>query len=147
MIALDTNILARYYVLDAADVESGRQHAQAVKALSGKDRFFVPKTVLLELEWVLRGFYDQPRDNILRVFDHLMAMPMVRVEDERVVTAAIDVYRAGLDFADALHHASAHGCERFLTFDDRRFARLATRMKLKPNVVLPELQKRRSALV
>ena len=84
MIALDTNILARYYVLDAADVESGRQHAQAVKALSGKDRFFVPKTVLLELEWVLRGFYDQPRDDILRVFDHLMAMPMVRVEDERV---------------------------------------------------------------
>ena len=31
-------------------------------------------------------------------------------EDESVVTLAIDAYRAGLDFADALHHASAHGC-------------------------------------
>ena len=138
MIALDTNILARYYVVDAADAESARQHAQVVKALSGRERFFVPKTVLLELEWVLRGFYDQAREDILRVFDHLMAMPMVRIEDESVVTAAIDGYRAGLDFADALHHASAHGCERFLTFDDRGFARPAARIKLKPAVVIPE---------
>ena len=137
MIALDTNILARYYVVDAADTESARQHAQVVKALSGRERFFVPKTVLLELEWVLRGFYDQAREDILRVFDHLMAMPMVRIEDESVVTAAIDGYRAGLDFADALHHASAHGCERFLTFDDRGFARPAARIKLKPAVVIP----------
>ena len=52
MIALDTNILARYYVVDEADPESARQHAQVVKALSGKERFYVPKTVLLELEWV-----------------------------------------------------------------------------------------------
>ena len=137
MIALDTNILARYYVVDAADVESARQHAQVVKMLSGSDRFYVPKTVLLELEWVLRGFYDQARVDILRVFDHLMAMPKVRVEDESVVTAAIDTYRAGLDFADALHHASSHNCERFLTFDDRGFARPAARMTLKPTVVLP----------
>ena len=93
--------------------------------------------MLLELEWVLRGFYDQARNDILRVFDHLMALPMVRVEDESVVTLAIDAYRAGLDFADALDHASAHGCERFLTFDDRGFARRAGRQKLRPVVMLP----------
>lgn len=137
MIALDTNILARFYVLDAADAESARQHAQVLKVLSSRERFFVPKTVMLELEWVLRGFYDRSRDEILRVFDHLMALPMVRVENESVVTAAIDSYRAGLDFADALHHASASACERFLTFDDRGFARPATRMKLTPVVRLP----------
>lgn len=38
MIALDTNILARYYVLDAADAESARQHAHVINALSGQDR-------------------------------------------------------------------------------------------------------------
>ena len=137
MIALDTNILARYYVIHAADTESARQHAQVVKTLTGKERFFVPKTVVLELEWVLRGFYAQPRNDILRVLDHLMAMPMVRVEDDSVVSAAIDAYRAGLDFADALHLASAHGCARLLTFDDRGFARPAARLKLMPAVVLP----------
>ena len=137
MIALDTNILARYYVVDASDAESQRQHVEATKALSAKSRFFVPKTVLLELEWVLRGFYGQARNEILPVFDHLLALPMVRIEDERIVNAAIESYRAGLDFADALHHASAHGCEQFLTFDDRGFARPAARMKLQPKVVLP----------
>ena len=93
--------------------------------------------ILLELEWVLRGFYDQARIDILCVFDHLMALPMVRAEDESVVTLAIDAYRAGLDFADALHHAYAHACERFLTFDDRGFARPAGRLKLKLVVMLP----------
>ena len=137
MIAVDTNILARYYVLDEADAESSRQHAQVLKALSGQDRFFVPKTVLLELEWVLRGFYGQARADILRVFDHLMSLPMMRIEDESAVSVAIAGYRAGLDFADALHHASAHNCESLLTFDDRGFVRPATRMKLKPVVRLP----------
>jgi predicted nucleic-acid-binding protein len=137
MIALDTNILARYYVVDASDAESARQHAEATKALSVKSRFYVPKTVLLELEWVLRGFYGQARNEILQVLDHLLALPMMRIEDECVVNAAIESYRAGLDFADALHHASAHNCKQFLTLDDRGFARPATRMKLQPKVVLP----------
>ena len=60
-----------------------------------------------------------------------------RVEDESVVTLAIDAYLAGLDFTDALHHASTHGCERFLTFDDRGFARPIGRLKLRPIVMVP----------
>jgi predicted nucleic-acid-binding protein len=137
MIALDTNILARYYVIDKADAESAKQHARAVKALSSNSRFFVPKTVLLELEWVLRGFYGQARNEILQVFDHLLALPMIRIEDDSIVHAALEAYRKGLDFADALHHASAHGCTQFMTFDDRGFVRPANRMKLAPQVVLP----------
>ena len=137
MIALDTNILARYYVRDEADAESPRQHARVVKLLSGPGKFFVAKTVLLEFEWVLRGFYGHDRKEILTVFDHLRGLPMVRLEDAEVVGAAIESYRAGLDFADALHLASSGQCEKFVTFDDRSFARSATRLKLKPPVVLP----------
>jgi len=83
---------------------------RAVKALSSKKRFFVPKTVRLEFEWVLRDFYGQTRDQILPVFDHLLEMPMVRIEDENTAVAAIEAYRNRLDFADALHHASAQSC-------------------------------------
>ena len=136
MIALDTNVLARYYVRDEADRESGPQHALAVKALAMPGKFFVPKTVLLEFEWVLRGFYGYARTDILRVFDHLANLPMVHIEDGDTVAAAITSYRAGLDFADALHLASSAQCERLLTFDDRGFARPAKRMKLKPDVAL-----------
>ena len=137
MIALDTNILARYYVLDAADAESPKQHARVVKLLSGAGKFFVAKTVLLEFEWVLRGFYNRDRKEILAVLDHLRGLPMLRLEDAEAVGDAIESYRGGLDFADALHLASSGQCEKFVTFDDRGFARPATRMKRKPPVTLP----------
>ena len=50
---------------------------------------------------------------------------------------AVDLHRQGLDFADARHWASARHCERFVTFDDRRFARKARRLGLSPAVTAP----------
>jgi hypothetical protein len=37
---------------------------------------------------------------------------------------------AGVDFADALHHASYKVCAGVATFDDRKFARSAKRLGL-----------------
>jgi hypothetical protein len=37
---------------------------------------------------------------------------------------------------DALHWACSRGCERFVTFDDRRLARRARRLGLAPEIVL-----------
>jgi len=39
-------------------------------------------------------------------------------------------------FADALHWACGRGCERLVTFDDRRLARRARRLGLAPEIVL-----------
>jgi hypothetical protein len=44
---------------------------------------------------------------------------------------------AGLDFADALHHASYVACSHMASFDDRRFARRAGKLGLLPSVNLP----------
>lgn len=137
MIALDTNVLARFYVTDETDRESPRQHAQAVGLLSSAETFFVPKTVILELEWVLRGFYEQPRAEILRVFEHLLALPRVKVEDETEVHQALRFYDAGIDFAGALHHAASRHCARLATFDDKGFRRRMNRLGGKPVVTLP----------
>jgi hypothetical protein len=49
MIALDTNILARFYVDDPADPEAARQRPIARRLLSESPRAFVPLTVILEL--------------------------------------------------------------------------------------------------
>lgn len=136
MIAVDTNILVRYYVRDDSDREAVRQHPVAVRVMAETQRLFVPKTVVLELEWVLRGFYKFNRAGILRVFDHLLALPNVTLEDEATVERAVALYRAGLDFADALHQVSSARCEEFLTFDDRGFARKAKRLVAQPKVVL-----------
>ena len=54
MKALDTNVLARFFIDDEYDAQAAKQRPAAVAALSG--RAFVPHTVLLEFEWVMRGF-------------------------------------------------------------------------------------------
>ncbi len=136
MKAVDTNVLARYYVQGDDDREAAKQHPIAVRIMTESPRLFVPKTVILEFEWVLRGFYDFSRTEILRMFDHLLALPNVTVEDEAVVEEAVSRYRAGLDFADALHHASSARCNELLTLDDRSFARKAKRLAMQPKVTL-----------
>ncbi len=50
MIGLDTNVLVRIIPKDDA-----RQAIRAVKFLSAQDRVLPAKTVLLELEWILRS--------------------------------------------------------------------------------------------
>ena len=72
MRAVDTNILARYYLRD--DAAQGRV---AASVLSGGD-VFVPKTVILELEWVLRYVADQPEDKVIECLAHLITSPGLR---------------------------------------------------------------------
>ena len=43
----------------------------------------------------------------------------------------------GLDFADAPHLRASPHCDAFYTFDDRRFARRARRLGLRPPVIGP----------
>jgi predicted nucleic-acid-binding protein len=138
MIALDTNVLARYYVQEqdgARATEAQREAARAI--IEGGDELFVAKTVLLELEWVLRGAYGLTRKDVLKAFEHLLALSNVELEDRAVAESALANFRAGFDFADALHHASSRACSAFLTFDTRRFASRARRMALTPPVRVP----------
>jgi len=138
MLALDTNVLARYYVSEENAPRGTRAEAQAARHILESDApLFVAKTVLLELEWVLSGVYGFSRGDVLRVLEHVLAMPNVQVEDRAEVDTAVHNLGAALDFADALHHASSRTAKAFLTFDRRRFASRAKRMALTPPVRLP----------
>lgn len=137
MIAVDTNVLARFYCDDPADQQAARQRPVARRVLLESPSVFVPTGVVLELEWVMRGFYDLPAESFCAAIEHLLGMPHVVVEQWEVVKDAVDLHRQGLDFADGLHWASARHCERFVTFDDRRFVRKARRLGLKPSVTAP----------
>lgn len=138
MIGLDTNVLARYYVDDDTDAESRGQRASARRLIESGRALFVCKTVLLELEWVLRGYYGFAAPEIAAVFANLLALPQVTIEDRPAVERALSNVGAGLDFADALHHASCSSCDELVSFDDRRFARRAKRMGLAPPVTVPD---------
>jgi predicted nucleic-acid-binding protein len=133
MRAVDTNLLARYYLADDA-----AQSKIAAAVLSGGE-IFVPKTVLLELTWVLRAVAGQPADRVLAVIQHLLALPGVEIEQREQVLSAIACCRAGIEFANALHLCSSSRCDAFLTFDDRGFARKAARAELQPPVLVPKL--------
>jgi predicted nucleic-acid-binding protein len=134
MIAVDTNILARYYVDDATDPEAARQRPIAERLMRESAALFVPVTVILELAWVLRAFYGFDPEDCARVMEHLTSLPNVTVEDWPMVLEAARLHRAGLDFADALHLTRSSQCERLVTFDDKKFARRAQKLGTTPRV-------------
>ncbi len=134
MIAVDTNVLARFFINDEEDREAAKQRPAAIAALS--EKVFVPMSVILEFEWVMRGFYELPRKEIQRVFESLCGLANVQVENRASVLAALDAYKNGLDFADALHLARADFCTTFLSFDVRLKKR-ADAAGLSPSVAAP----------
>lgn len=137
MIGLDTSVLARYYVADSEDAEAERQRVAARRLIESGQPLMVCKTVILEFEWVLRGYYRFSPAEVLRVLRHLMALPHVTVEDRLAIEEALSQVEVGLDLADALHHASYKACASMASFDDRGFARRAKRMGLTPPVMVP----------
>jgi predicted nucleic-acid-binding protein len=136
VIAVDTNILARFYCDDPGDVEATRQRPVARRVLLDSGPVHVPLTVMLEFEWVMRGFYRAEPAEFCAVAAHLLGMLHVSIERADAVKAALELHAEGFDFADALHWAISQGCERFVTFDDRKLVRRAKRKGLVPEVVL-----------
>lgn len=134
MLGLDTNVLARYYVRESGPARAQEEAARALVERGAP--LFVAKTVVLELEWVLRGVYGHPAADVCRVFEHLLSLDHVTVEDRPSVESAVGNLKRGLDFADALHHAGSRACEVFVTVDGKGFAGKARRLALTPPVRL-----------
>jgi len=119
MLAVDTNVIVRFLVDDDPN-----QHRRAV-ALFRKHAVWLPKTVLLECEWVLRSAFGFEPAEIAQALHALTALPRVRCEDAAAVTAALDAMAEGMDFADALHLASSLGADEGFASFDMRFVRRA----------------------
>ena len=113
MIALDTNVVVRFLVNDAA------AQARRARALIEAHPVFVAVTVLLETEWVLRGGYGLPRAEVVRLLRALLGLPDLDAEDPQRIARALAWHEGGIDFADALHLAGSTGAERFATFDEK----------------------------
>jgi predicted nucleic-acid-binding protein len=98
----------------------------------------VCKTVMLEFEWVMRGYYHFSASDIVAVFKHLLSLEFVSLEDRASIQQAVANFELGFDFADALHHASYMNCDTVVSFDDKKFARRAMRIGLNPAVIVPK---------
>jgi predicted nucleic-acid-binding protein len=123
MIAVDTNLLVR--ILTNDDPIQARRAAKILQS----DDIFIPKTVILETQWVLHYAYAIDKVDIIVGFQKLFGLSNIYPENAETVAQAISWYEQGLDFADALHLASSRGSDKFATFD-AAFAKKARKVSL-----------------
>jgi predicted nucleic-acid-binding protein len=117
--SVDTNVLVRFLVAD-----DPAQHALAARLfrdrVSAGELLFVPITVALELEWVLRSSFGFRKADVVSVFSDLLSTAELHFDAESAVEAALALFQDGnSDFADCLHIALAGqaGEQPLWTFD------------------------------
>jgi predicted nucleic-acid-binding protein len=126
MPALDTNVLVRYIVQD----DSG-QLAAAQKLIrrcvDEQLTLFVPITVTLELEWVLRSNFGFGKEDTVRALSDLFSAAELSFESDRALEVALELYRnKTADFADCVHIAlAAQAGEAPLWTFDKNAAKVA----------------------
>jgi predicted nucleic acid-binding protein len=119
MIAVDTNVIVRLLTRD------DEAQFQLAYALFERGEVYVPLTVLLETEWVLRFAYDFAAAEVVAALQRLLGLANVHLEEPLRVATALAWHAQGLDLADALHLAASQPGEGLATFDRKLAARAA----------------------
>jgi predicted nucleic-acid-binding protein len=125
MSAVDTNVLVRYIVRDdALQLQSVVRLME--RSIARGEPMFVPVTVLLELEWVLRTRFKFSKESVIEAFHTLFSANELAFESLFAVRKALRSYRTSVaDLADCFHLALVNQsgeCPMF-TFD-RQAARM-----------------------
>lgn len=113
MIAVDTNVIVRFLTRD-----DETQFLKAYRIFKKRD-LFIPDSVVLETECVLRYAYNFSVDDICSALKKLFGLPNVHLSNPVFITQAIEWHEQGLDFADALHLSLSQQHEQLLTFDKK----------------------------
>ncbi len=119
MAALDTNVLVRLLVQD-----DPAQHAAATglirRCVDAGETLYVPVTVALELEWVLRSSFGFSKEAVIRTLAQMLSTIEIRFESEGAFEVALACFaQSSADFSDCLHVAlaGAAGEQPLWTFD------------------------------
>ncbi|VAW54004.1 PilT protein-like [hydrothermal vent metagenome] len=111
MIAIDTNIIIRFLTHD-----NERQYKKAFSVFNSQE-IFIPDTVILETEWVLRYAYSFSPEDICRAFTNLFGLKNIHLSNPTFIVQAIEWHKQGMDFSDALHLTQCQQYEKLYTFD------------------------------
>jgi predicted nucleic-acid-binding protein len=110
---VDTNILVRFLTAD------DRDQFHRAKTVLESGSVFIPTTVLLETEWVLRSVYAYSPQRIADAIRAIGGLGYAVLEHPDRIGTAVTWLAQGMDFADALHLAAAADCDAFISFDQR----------------------------
>ncbi len=113
MLAIDTNVIVRLLTHD-----DNKQYQASLK-LFQEQQIFIPNTVILETEWVLRFAYDFNPSEVCNALRKLFGLPNVHLSQEFLVSQALEWCEKGLDFADSFHLALSQDFGILKTFDDK----------------------------
>ena len=117
MIAIDTNVLARWALRDDDD-----QFRIAERIL--EQPCWVGWTVWLELAWLLKSIAGLGRAQVCEVLETIAAISTLRFDRPERFRWAIARYREAGDLADLMHVASTGDVSSFVSFE-KRLARQA----------------------
>lgn len=131
MIALDTNVLARYLL----DDEPAQARAARRLLADEKAEYWIAITVVLELSWVLRRS-AAPRRLVMERLRDLLSLRNVRPQNADLVFQALRWAVEGMDLADSLHLVLSGKAERFVTFDEA-LLKQARKFGVQPPVSAP----------
>jgi predicted nucleic-acid-binding protein len=121
MPGLATNVLVRWLVEDD-DRHVARAKTLFETAGSQHTTFFVPVTVMLELEWVLRSRYGFEKSTVLGTYSALLESQELEFQAESAIERALHLDRLGAaELADCLHAGIGSADDRspMLTLDER----------------------------
>ncbi len=113
MISVDTNIIIRFLTHD-----DERQYKKSFSIFNSQD-VFIPDTVILETEWVLRYAYSFSPEDIRHAFISLFGLKNVHLSNPTFISQALEWHKQGMDFSDALHLTHCQQYEKLYTFDKK----------------------------
>ena len=120
MITIDTNVIVRFLTRD-----DEVQYQKAYQVFVSSEQIFIPKTVILETEWVLRFSYKFPSDHIAIALTNLLGLENIVIENKELIIMALGWSKQGMDFADALHLSCSLHTQAFLSFDKKMIKKSA----------------------
>ena len=124
-IIADTNSFLRLLIDDIP-----QQKKAFTKLLKkGKDReilIFVPQIIVFEIEYILRKYYQVPKDKIIEKLQTIVTMYFLEIEDRQSFIMALDFYlKHSISFADCFILARSKIEEYELFTFDKKLSKLA----------------------
>lgn len=120
MVAIDTNVLLRYYVKDSPVLA---KQAHSIVSQAEPRTLFVDRLVLAELAYVLKGVYKFVKSDIAKILNSLLSDAHFVIGDRDLARDAITLFKQEnpLSFEDCwlLALMRQHKVSNVITFDQQ----------------------------
>lgn len=131
VIAVDTNILLDYFL---ERDNYAKAHRLISATATGEVVLYIPSLVILEFDWILKGFYKIDKPTIVHRIELILNMPNCEIKERQLLTTALKLYEkeSGVSLDDCLIILEAidNKCADFAS-SDSKLAKLYRKLKTK----------------